>query len=205
MARARKQLAGYFEDTAAEFRDRFNSAVADLDARVAQLAQTESDLWDVQPTVQASGDVALQSSWQAAMDKVIAMNSSIDSIRSQIQNVASWWAGVASSFGITPGSGGALAGLALFPAIPWTTVALIVGGTTAIAGVIYAASLVINRARQYQFSQADTASQAAGNGPLVNPYEQQDSEAGILDSISAALPWLIGGAVVLMISRNSRG
>lgn len=194
-----RALNGYLEDTATSFRDRFNAAVADFDARVAALNQTETELWEVHPDVQASGDEWLQGDWQDAMDRVIAMNSSIDSVRAQVQSIASWWSGVRSSLGIAPGEGGALAGLALIPAIPWSAIALIVGGTTAIAGVIYAASQVINRARQYRFSQASIEQQQAGGPPLVNPYAEQDAGGGLFDGLPDAAMWLVGGLVVLAV------
>lgn len=203
-------MNGLFEDTIAGFRDRFNSAIADFDAQVANLAQTESDLWTVQPDVQASGDTALQAQWQDAMNRVIAMNSTIDSVRSQVQSVSDWWTGVKASFGIPAGTPGTLSGaMGLLPVIPWSVIALVVGGTTAIAGVIYAASLVINRARQYALQQANIQAAQTGGQQVTDVVAADASTGGgffdSLGNLANAVPWLVGGAVVLLVLPHLKG
>lgn len=193
-------MRGYIDDAVTGFRDRFNAAVAQFDERVAALDQTESDLWATQDVVYASGDAQLQADFQAAADKISAMQASVASVRSTIQTVVGWWSSVKSSLGIAGESGGTLAGLALLPAIPWGAMALIVGGTAAIAGVIYAASLVITRARQYQHQAAVDAAVAAGEP--IPPDAYPVAEPGIFDAFTGfgnSAIWIIGGLVVLAV------
>lgn len=201
-------MEGFFEDTATNFADRFNAAVANLDAQVSQMNARESELWEVQPAVWASGDERLQSDWDNAMQRIIAMSASVDSMRGQIATVAGWWSGVKSSFGVTASTPGVLNGvrnLGLLPAVPWSVIALIVGGTAAIASVIYAASAVINRARQYQYNQAVIEATAAGLPVPPNPFEGADNATGgLFEGLGDVAMWATLGALVLLFTRGSK-
>ena len=192
---------GWFDDPAVNFRDQFNAQVSAFDSRVAALAQAETELWDVQDAIWASNDQAALMEWDNAMQRVIAMSATVESVRAQIQSVSAWWASVKDSLGITGESGGALSGLGLIPAVPWSVIALIVGGTAAIGGVLYAAAAVIEKGRRFRYQQAVNEATASGQ-PIPEDMYPVVETPGLFDNLAGignSLVWIVGGMVLLAV------
>lgn len=196
-------MNGWLDDSIQGFADRFNTAVANLDAQVTQMAATEAQLWDVQPYVQSSGDAALQRDWDAAMQRIIATGTTVESVRAQVQTVAGWWQGVRSSFsGVQVSVPGVLSGMGLLPAIPWSVVAALVGGAAAVAGAIYAASKVIDSVRRRELQAENVDRTNRGEPPLADVAPPDTG--GMFAGLSDAVMWAVGGAVLLMLLNRGK-
>lgn len=183
------------------FRDSFNSAVARFDTQVAALTQAEADLWEVHPGI--SDNAELMRQWQTEMNKVIAMQETVRAVRDTVSTVSGWWTTAKDALGITTTqSGGVLGAIGLMPAIPWASVALVVGGATAIAAVVYSVSQVVRQSRIWilQKENIDRANQGLPPIQDVAPGDQ----GGLFDGLGDSLKWIIGGAVVLMLVNRTK-
>lgn len=192
-------------DALTSFRDTVNNAIAQFDARVAALDATETELYNVQPYISDNPD--LMAEWTTSISRVNAVKATVESVRGQIASVVSWWQGVRDSLGIGAGSGALgrpLAAMGILPAIPWSIVALVTGGIATIGGVIYAASLVIEKSRRWQLQKENIAREQAGQPPLEDPYLGQDSAPGLFDGLGETVKWVVGGMLLLALLRAAK-
>lgn len=199
-------MNGMVDDAVTSFRDRINAAIAQFDERARALDQAEADLWAAQDTVVASGDDALLAEWAAAVDRVNATQASVQSVKGQISSVVEWWARIKSSLGIG-NTDGMLSGLGLIEGIPWGILALIMGGTAAIAATLYAVGLVIDKVRRYRYQIA--VDEAVANGTPIPPdVPPPATGGGLLDTLAGvgnSAVWIIGGLIILAVLPKIRG
>lgn len=177
------------------FVQQFNAAVANFDAKAAELDATESALWEVQTGI--SGSAEMMQRWQVEMDKVIQASASVQAVRGTIETVAGWWQNIKSTLGITTNAPpGTLAGLGVFPAAPWSALAIVAGGAAAIAAVIYSAGSFIREARRYALQQENIVRAEQGLPPLE---DIAPDGSGFFDGAGETLKYAILGAALLLV------
>lgn len=183
------------------FAEQFNSAVANFDAKAAELTATESELWAVQPGIADSAE--LMDAWQVQMDRVIGAQVTVENVQGTVATVSGWWQSIRNTLGIAPSSG-ALGAFAALPAIPWSALAIVAGGAAAIAGVVYSAGKLIDKARLYAWEQQRAAALANGTPEPPRPDIDGGFLEGFGDGLGDTIKWAIGGAILMMLVNGGR-
>lgn len=121
-------------------REQWNAAVADFQAKLNELNIAQRQLFDAHSLAAKDPDDLAE--WQSQMDKINAIQSSVERAREIISGVSSAWGAVTSTFGLSGWrrkgivrslTGRNLAGLGVLPVIP---VGALVAIVASIAGVV---------------------------------------------------------------------
>lgn len=183
----RSKRLGFF-DFFTTIEDKWAQAVADFEAKEKELADQEARMYDVYPKVQDSPELVAE--WQENMNKIIAVQATIDSMRSQINTLKSWASSAARMVGL---NGIPRRGLGALPAVGIPIVALL-GVIGTMGAVIGAVSAFLVKAENW--SDRFNTAIAAGMSP---------SEAAATADSAAKTDWMaqvgktaaIGGALAL--------
>ena len=182
-----------------DFKARYDAAVAEYREASNTLNAAESALYDVAEQAQKNPDDLAQ--WQSEMNKIIAMQSTMESAENAMRSVADFFASMGSFVGLS-GMREKKLGL-FFPAVPWATLALITGGAAAIWVVIDGVIAFVNVMRRKAIDEANLARIAAGQTPTEYPPDLRPGAGGGLtaglQSGADLVKWLTIGGVVLLV------
>lgn len=197
----RKPLAGIVDD----FKAKYDAAVAEYSAAADALGNAEAELWNVAPQANKSAEDA--AAWQDEMNRIIAMQTTIETVNSSIRSIADFFADAGSFLGLS-GFRAKNLGFAL-PAVPWATLAVITGGAAAIWVVIDGVIAFVNVMRRKAIDEANLERANQNLPPLPYPPDLRPGAGGGLTDIfgntAAILKWLtIGGIVMLVLPELKR-
>lgn len=196
MKRRSKPLAGILDD----FRARFDTAVGEYREAVAGLNRAEAALYEV--ANQAAKNPQDLEAWHDEMNRIIAMQTTMETVESSVQAIGDFFASASDFLGLS-GFRSKNLGL-IFPAVPWATLALITGGAAAIWIVIDGVIAFVNVMRRKAIDEANIARADTGTAPLPYPPDLLPGAGGGLtgglQSTADILKWFVIGGVLLLVA-----
>lgn len=151
---------GVFEN----FKNQFFSALQEFDNAVSTLSLRQQQLAAIQSSAVDAADIAAV---QSEYNKISAVNATIQSAQSVVNEISSWIATIRGTFGLNA----IRRGLGVLPmvAIPWGLIGVITAATAAIAGVIYSSGSLIDRLTLKAWNDENIRLSQEGKPPLPRP------------------------------------
>jgi ABC-type multidrug transport system fused ATPase/permease subunit len=189
-------LGAWWNDPVQSVVDKYNAAVADWRAKLAALDAAESNLYNVRD--QAMKDPKTAQEWQTNFNKINAIKSTISSVEGSINTIASWIATAKGAVGLSGAAYAAVSGLGALGIAPLVVVGAIIGGTSAIAAVVFSVNQFIQKMNERAWMAENIRRSQAGEpllDPSTDPAKNRDS-GGFFDGAATIVKWSVAGLIL---------
>lgn len=198
-------MNGWFDSPIESFKQMYQDAVDKWNAALEALDAAHTEF--VANYEYASGDPDLFGQWSSIDNKVGILQGTIDTVKSAMSSVGSFFSSVGSAVGLTPQA--TMNGLGFLPAVPWALVGVIAASSAGVWAIVneirgFNVDVTNKRIAEQNLLRAEQGLEplpyvtSAGSGGLF---------AGAFDGLSSTAKWIalgIGAYVVLQMVQSRK-